>query len=127
MVPGRDNSRTVSDAGLESVLNMLSNPRHVFALVILLITVGAVQGQRGLARPNDQAPQLKRVDSKDFREDFIKASNDYEASLQKLLVPYESDKKNLPNTPRIGRNFMPRASFPGENTKRRQVALPKRK
>jgi len=74
---------------------MLSNPRHVFALVILLITVGAVQGQRGLARPNDQAPQLKRVDSKDFREDFIKASNDYEASLQKLLVPYESDKKKL--------------------------------
>jgi soluble lytic murein transglycosylase-like protein len=32
---------------------------------------------------------------KDFREDFLKASKDYEASLQKLLVQYESDVKKL--------------------------------
>src|SRR5882672_816446 len=96
MVPGRDNSRTVSDVGLETVLNMLRNRRHVFALIIVLITVVSVQGQRGLARPNDQAPQLKPVDpTKDFRADFIKASEDYEASLQKLLVQYESDVKKL--------------------------------
>jgi soluble lytic murein transglycosylase-like protein len=74
---------------------MLKNRRHVFALVILLITVGSVQGQTRLARPNDAAPQLKPVDPKDFREDFIKASEDYEASLQKLLVQYESELKKL--------------------------------
>ena len=75
---------------------MLRNRRHVFALALLLITVVSVQGQRGLARPNDQAPQLKPVDPmKDFRTGFIKASEDYEASLQKLLVQSESDVRRL--------------------------------
>src|SRR3954447_21710864 len=74
---------------------MLRN-RQVFALAILLVTVGSAEGQRGLARPNGQASQVKRVDPvKDFREDFIKASKDYEAGLQKLLAQYESDVRKL--------------------------------
>jgi hypothetical protein len=72
---------------------MLRNRRHVFALVVLLlITVGSVEGQKRLARPNGRAQQPKPVDpTKNFREDFIKASEDYKASLQELLVQYESD------------------------------------
>jgi soluble lytic murein transglycosylase-like protein len=74
---------------------MLGN-RHVFALAILLLAVGSAEGQRGLARPNGQAPQAKRSDPvKGFREDFIKASEDYEAGLQKLLAQYESDVKEF--------------------------------
>src|SRR5256885_2233267 len=75
---------------------MLRNRGHVLALAILLLTVGSAEGQRGLARPNGQAPQAKRINPvKDFREDFIKASEDYEAGLQKLLAQYESDVKTL--------------------------------
>jgi len=75
---------------------MLRNRRHVFALVILLITVGSVQGQRRSVRPNVQAPQRKPVDPvNNFKEDFIKASEDYKASLQTLLVQYQSDVKKL--------------------------------
>src|SRR3954447_2040767 len=77
---------------------MLRN-RQVFALAILLVTVGSAEGQRGLARPNGQASQAKRIDPvKDFREDFIKASEDYEAGLQKLLAQYENDIKKLTET-----------------------------
>src|SRR5215210_3805818 len=75
---------------------MLGNRGHVLALGILLITVGSAEGQKGLTRPNGQVPQVKRVDPvKDFREDFIKASEDYEAGLQKLLAQYENDTKKL--------------------------------
>jgi soluble lytic murein transglycosylase-like protein len=41
-----------------------------------------------------QTKQMQQVDSiKEFREEFIKASEDYEDSLQKLLVLYENDIK----------------------------------
>lgn len=67
----------------------LRNRRHVFALILLLTTVGSVQAQKNVSRPPVQ-------DSlKEFREDFIKASEDYKASLQKLLVLYENDVKKL--------------------------------
>ena len=75
---------------------MLGNRKHVFALIILLITVGSAQGQRGLTRPNDKASKLKAADPiKDFKEDFIKASEDYKDSLQELLVQYETDVNKL--------------------------------
>ena len=63
---------------------MLRNRRHAFALVLLL-TVGAVQAQTRVSRQSVQ-------DSlEEFREDFIKTSEDYKAGLQKLLVLYEND------------------------------------
>jgi membrane-bound lytic murein transglycosylase B len=67
----------------------LRNCRHVFALVLLLTTVGSVQAQTRVSRPAAQ-------DSvKEFRKDFIRTSEDYKASLQKLLVLYENDVKKL--------------------------------
>lgn len=67
----------------------LRNRRHVFALVLLLTTVGSVQAQTRVSRPAVQ-------DSvKEFRKDFIRTSEDYKASLQKLLVLYENDVKKL--------------------------------
>ena len=39
---------------------------------------------------------MQQVDSiKEFREDFIEASEEYKASLQKLLALYEDDVKKL--------------------------------
>ena len=68
---------------------MLRNRSHVFALVLLLTAVGLVQAQTRVPRPTAQ-------DSlKEFREDFIKTSEDYKTSLQKLLVLYENDVKQL--------------------------------
>ena len=75
---------------------MLINLRYVFVLVILLVTVGLVQGQRRSVRPNAEPPQQKPVGPvNNFKDDFIKASEDYKASLQTLLVQYESDVKKL--------------------------------
>jgi hypothetical protein len=74
---------------------MLRNRSHVVVLVILLITVGSVQGQKELPRPNDQPHQMKIDSKQDYREDSTRASEDYKASLQKLLVQYESNVKNL--------------------------------
>jgi soluble lytic murein transglycosylase-like protein len=65
------------------------NGRDVFALVLLLTTVGSVQAQTRVSR-------LAVQDSvKEFREDFIRTSEDYKASLQKLLLLYENDVKKL--------------------------------
>ena len=68
---------------------MFRNRRHVFALVLMLTTVGAVQAQTKVSRHS--APDSL----KEFREHFIKTSEDYKASLQKLLVLYEDDVKKL--------------------------------
>jgi len=71
---------------------------HFFTLILLLTIVGSGQAQRRLAQPDArvQAKPIQQVDSsKDFREDFIKASEDYKSSLQKLLVLYENDVKKL--------------------------------
>jgi soluble lytic murein transglycosylase-like protein len=81
---------------MKSIPNMRRNGRYVFVLVILFVTVGSVQGQRRSVRPNAEAPQRKPADPVDnFKEDFIRASEDYKASLQTLLLQYESDVKKL--------------------------------
>jgi len=70
----------------------------VFAFILLLTTVGSGQAQKKLARPNAQlqTKQMQQGGSiKGFREDFIKASEDYKGSLQKLLALYENDLKKL--------------------------------
>src|SRR6266498_1338564 len=68
---------------------MFRNRRHVFALVLMLTTVGAVQAQTKVSRHS--APDSL----KEFGEHFIKTSEDYKATLQKLLVLYEDDVKKL--------------------------------
>ena len=76
----------------------LGDHPHVFALVLLLTTVGSVQAQEELTRSKArlQTKEMQQVDSiKDFREAFIKASEDYKASLQKLLALQLNDVKKL--------------------------------
>jgi soluble lytic murein transglycosylase-like protein len=71
---------------------------HLFALSLLLTVAGAGQAQRRSARPEVrlQTQQMQREDSvKEFREDFIKAAEDYKATLQKLLALYENDIKTF--------------------------------
>jgi hypothetical protein len=70
----------------------------VFALIILLTTIGSGRAQNKPTHPKSQlhAKNSQRVDpNNEFRESFIKASEDYKASLQKLLVFYENDVKKL--------------------------------
>ncbi|MCM3872147.1 MAG: lytic transglycosylase domain-containing protein [Pyrinomonadaceae bacterium] len=76
----------------------LRDRTHVFAFILLLIAAESGQAQKRLARPEArlQTKQVQQVDSiKDFREDFIKASEDYKASLQKLLALYENEVAKL--------------------------------
>jgi hypothetical protein len=69
---------------------MFGNARRVF-LVVLLVAVGSVEAQNGVTRSN-QTRQLQQLDSaKQFKEDFIKSSEEYKLGLQMLLVEYESD------------------------------------
>jgi Transglycosylase SLT domain len=72
-------------------------PTLVMVLSVLLATVGSVEAQKklGIPKAQSQAKQMHQVDSlKEFREAFIKSSEDYKASLQKLLVFYENDVKS---------------------------------
>jgi soluble lytic murein transglycosylase-like protein len=71
---------------------------HFFAFILLLTIVGSGEAQKTLARQNarSQTKQLQQVDSiKQFREDFIKATEEYKASLQQLQARYEDDLKKL--------------------------------
>jgi hypothetical protein len=70
----------------------------VFALILLLTGVGTGKAQKRLTQSNLQIPakHTQQVDpNKDFRESFIKASEDYKANLQTLVVLYENDVKKL--------------------------------
>jgi hypothetical protein len=70
----------------------------VFALILLFTAVGTGQAQKKLTQSNlhTSVKQTQQVDPKnDFRENFIKASEDYRANLQTLLVLYENDVKKV--------------------------------
>jgi soluble lytic murein transglycosylase-like protein len=69
---------------------------HVLVLFLLLTIVNSTQAQKKVHPPNTrlQAKQTQPADSmKEFRESFIKASEDYKASLQTLLTLYDADVK----------------------------------
>ena len=75
---------------------MVRGSTLVFALILLLTAIGSGQAQKKLTQSNLQFPakHTQKVDpNKDFRENFIKASEDYRANLQTLLVLYENDVK----------------------------------
>ena len=84
---------------MEKSLNRfrLTDRCYVFVFIFLLTTVWSGQAQQRLARPNAQlqTKRMQEVDSKEFRDDLIKSSEDYKASLQKLLIIYEDDIKKV--------------------------------
>lgn len=75
------------------------NRKSIIGLFLLLLaTIESGQAQKKSAPPNVQlqSKHMQPVDSiKEFREEFIKASELYKASLQKLLVLYENDVQQL--------------------------------
>jgi soluble lytic murein transglycosylase-like protein len=70
--------------------------RVIFS-VLLLASVVSAQSQKKPARLNakTQTRQAQAEPKNDFRENFIKASEDYQASLEELLVFYEKDVTKL--------------------------------
>lgn len=68
----------------------------VFVLILSLTATGSAQAQKKVnsANTKSQVKQTQPADSlKEFRESFIKASEDYKASLQTLLTLYDADVK----------------------------------
>jgi hypothetical protein len=72
---------------------------HALIIVFGILTMfGSAQAQKKSVRPSaeSQPKQVQPADSATgFREAFIKASEEYKTSLQKLLVFYEDDVKKL--------------------------------
>jgi soluble lytic murein transglycosylase-like protein len=68
----------------------------LFGLIFVLASVGAIKAQSKSARKvATRGPKAAAEETsvKDFREAFIKASEDYKISLQKLLELYENEVK----------------------------------
>lgn len=77
---------------------MLRDRIQVFGFIFILTIVGPVKAQKDFALANAHArtQKIQQEESiKEFREDFIKASGDYKASLQKLQTVYENDVRKL--------------------------------
>ena len=76
----------------------LRSRTYAFAVILLLTTHGAGRAQEPTARRNAQS-QTERVQQagsvEEFREDFIKASEEHKAGLQKLLSLYEDNLRKL--------------------------------
>ena len=71
---------------------------YFFAFILLFTIVGSGQAQKRVVKPSAelQTKHTQQADSiREFREGFIKASEDYKASLQQLLALYENDVKKL--------------------------------
>jgi soluble lytic murein transglycosylase-like protein len=79
----------------------MKNCVHILVLFLLLSIVNSAQAQKKVHQPNgkSQVKQTQPADSlKEFRESFIKASEDYKASLQTLLTLYDADVKKRTET-----------------------------
>jgi hypothetical protein len=102
------NEGTISSSVLKTVSDILIFMRHhnwsfaVGLMAVLLLAQAASAAQRKTARPKpkatpaprEQKTQAKPVDElARLREEYIKATNDYKASLEKLRASYE---KGLP-------------------------------
>src|SRR4051812_21047413 len=64
----------------------------IWLLLISLLVAGDVSAQRN-ARKKPAPKQQPQSELTKLREDFIKATNDYKASLEKLLKIYEDNVK----------------------------------
>jgi|GEM_PF-823590 len=76
----------------EKLMKSNKNYVQILVLTILLAIVGTAQAQKrstGSRLDTKSARQTEVVD--DFKQSFIKASEEYQASLKKLLVLYEAD------------------------------------
>jgi soluble lytic murein transglycosylase-like protein len=76
----------------------LRDRTHFLALVLVLTVTGSGQAQKKVAEPTAQLqtnPMPPKDSIEDFRAAFIKASEDYKASLEKLLGLYENDLTRL--------------------------------
>jgi soluble lytic murein transglycosylase-like protein len=83
----------------EEAVTRGNRKRIIGVFLLLLATIVSGQAQKKAAPSNVQqlqARHMQQVDSiKEFREEFIKASEEYKASLQKLLALYENDVQQL--------------------------------
>src|SRR5881397_3150399 len=72
-------------------------PRSLAAALLLLTSVVAASAQAKTPKANNAAAQTTQAgqagDLQKFRQDFIKAAEDYRASLQELATSYEGDLK----------------------------------
>ena len=67
---------------------------YIFALVLLFGTVGGAQAQKSRkAKAQKVEAETSAASAKEFKDSFIKASEDYRTSLQSLLALYEADLK----------------------------------
>ena len=80
------------------VLRLLINRTKFFAVILVLAIVGTGQAQKKATqrKPQSQAKETQQVDSfRQFRDEYIKASEEYKSSLEKLLTLYEEDSKRV--------------------------------
>ena len=69
-------------------------PRSLASALLLLTSVVAASAQAKTPKANNAAAQTTQAgDLQKFRQDFIKAAEDYRASLQELATSYEGDLK----------------------------------
>ena len=66
---------------------------YIFGFILLFGTFGAAQAQKRQKAAVKKAPAETGTSAKEFKEAFIKASEDYKTSLQTLLAIYEADVK----------------------------------
>src|SRR5256885_14811307 len=69
-------------------------PRSLAAALLLLTSFVAASAQAKTPKANNAAAQTTQAgDLQKFRQDFIKAAEDYRASLQELATSYEGHLK----------------------------------
>jgi soluble lytic murein transglycosylase-like protein len=66
---------------------------YIFGFILLFGTFGPAQAQKRQKAAVQKAQAETATSAKEFKESFIKASEDYKASLQTLLALYEADVK----------------------------------
>jgi len=66
---------------------------YILGFILLFTAFGTTQAQKRQKAPVQKAAAETATSAKEFKESFIKASEDYKASLQTLLGLYEADLK----------------------------------
>jgi hypothetical protein len=105
---------------LKSILNLTTTALAVLCLLFCLCVVASAQKKKKKSKPPEPAPV---TELSELRDQYVKATNDYKASLEKLLLIYQVNVKRSEEKLATSKNLLNEGLLSKSDFERNEQAL----